>query len=420
MRIALGIRMLPVRVVLLMGLTVTLSSCMFSDVPLWQWANPTMKGGETKQVNDGSFAPKRALNADYTSYLLDKRALRAAPGAMLRIVPIGEKDSSNNGLYRVIAFGVATTGEVFLIGRHGQVAPWLPSVLGEPLAVAVSLPARLLAIADVKGVQLVDLVTGEVKSRLTRIKTRTNSLDFDQAGESLLIGGTDSRVYRWKFLQEGEGATLKKREQALERYIGHTAIVSQVRFHPKGRVFFSADWSGKVSAWTRYDADAFEGEFLTNAMTGRPFTAETVRVKAAFQGSGNIEAIECSGDGELLAVASDEGQLSLLLVRGFKPLVAIQGHRGLIYDMGFRQSGGEIVTVGRDERLRLWRIDGLDLNSFDPTTAHLTMLAELVLPGVRRVGIAEDGTIVAAFKSGELQVLQREGLPMIVVPETKS
>ena len=68
----------------------------------------------------------------------------------------------------------------------------------------------------------------------------------------------------------------------------------------------------------------------------------------------------------------------------------------------------------------MWRVDSLDLESFDPTTATLKMVAELVLPGVRRVAIAHDGTIIAGFKSGELQVLRRDQLPLIVEAQTET
>ncbi len=377
---------------------------------LSQLTNSITGGEETKQAKPAFDPEKPAISAAYFNQLLRQVKPGEVRQELVKIFINDHKISDISDLGSLVAFGFGTDGILYLIGNQGQMAPFLDTGTKNPLSVGLSLRSQLLAVSSLEGLKLYDLTSGEVRYELTKLRTRINSLDFDQPGETLLIGGTDARVYRWKFAYKQD--SFKQKEQALERYVGHPGIVSQVRYHPKGRVFFSADWTGRVVASVRYDADAFEGEYIKNATTGRPFTAEALRVGAEYQADGVVEKLECNANGELLAVASDAGQVALLLVRGFRGLAKIQAHRGLIYDLAFSDDGLEIVTVGRDDHLRVWSIESFALQSADPTEAKITLAREMLLPNANRVALTEDGRVVVGFKTGELKIMKVKDIPL--------
>ena len=380
-------------------------SCSTVGSFLTQLPDSITGGEETKQ---GRANNRVEINAEYFEGLLG----RSEPGAyrrdLVRIMPLSKKLYNNSDLGGVAAFAVADNGDLVVIGENSRVATFFSTGIDKPIAAALSLRSGYLALADSATVKLFDIRSGEQKFELTQVRSRINSLDFDSSGETLLLGGTDARVYRWKFHRAVE--TFKEKERVLERYVGHASVISQVRYHPRERVFFSADWSGKVNAWVRYDADAFEGEYLKNATVSRPFTAESLRVRAQFVADGTIEAMEGSGDGELLAIASDKGQVSLLLVRGFRALAFIQAHRGLIYDMAFRDDGRQIVTVGRDDMLRVWTIEALEIQSSDPTEAKITLAKEVPMPGAHHLALNSAGSLIVGFKNGDIRVLSSKEL----------
>lgn len=380
-------------------------SCSTVGSFLAQLSDSNTGGEETKQ---GTENIRAEVNAGYFEGLLAQSKPGSYKHDLVRIAPISKKLNGNSSLGEVAGFAIAQNGDLVVIGEDSRVATLFSTGIDKPIAAALSLRSGYLALADSSSVKLFQVQSGEQKFELTQVHSRINSLDFDSSGDTLLLGGTDSRVYRWKFNRIVD--TFKEKEQALERYVGHAAVVSQVRYHPKERVFFSADRSGKVYAWVRYDADAFEGQYLNNATVSRPFTAESLRVRAQFVADGTVEAIEGSGDGELLAVASDKGQLSLLLVRGFRALAFVQAHLGLIYDMAFREDGRQIITIGRDGMLRVWAIGELEIESSDPTEAKITLAKELPMPGAHHLALNSSGSLIIGFKNGNIRVLSSKEL----------
>ena len=401
------------------AIVMTISGCSSLIRLAGQLTETNTAERETKQENGVSFRGKSKLSSEYFNYLLEHSREVVDSGEILELGRF-ENLSNINTLSDREDFGylITKSGKVHLIGPSGKQALLFSSPVSQPLAASLSLKASLIALADISSIQVFSLLTGERLYQQAKLRTRINSLDFDQDGSSLLIGATDARVYRWKFKQESEEQGFKKKEQALERYVGLSAIVSKVLYHPKGRVFFSSDWSGNVSAWVRYDADAFEGEFITNASSGRPFTAETQRVRASYLAEGAVEDIDVSQDGELLAVVTDKGELAVLLVRGFKSLAKIPAHQGLIYDMSFRRDGKEIITVGRDEKVRLWKVNDLDLNSIDPTVADIGLIQEWFMPGAQSVLFTNQGNLMVGFKSGQIQIVRRDTVVPLVTEET--
>ena len=377
-----------------------LSSCSLLDAIVTEQHQSSTADEETKQAIGGSSQQaKNYLSTGYLRPALASKSLKKVAGKFLKIIKLNNKYNSLAGFE---ALAISANGGLYLIHASGKMVP-IP--LGEyQLQAAAYCPAtEVVAFAETGVVRLFELKTGQEIASLDKIKARISSIDFDASCEGLLIGATDSKVYRWRYRYSQEGSSLREKEQALERYIGHTSVISQVSFHPKGRVFFSADWVGRVLAWVRYDADGFEGQYLTNAVSGRPFTAEGQVAKGAFQADGSVETLRVNQTGELLAISSDKGQLALMMVRGFRLLTKIQAHNGLIYDLDYSADGKTALTVGRDNRLKVWRVLDLDLDSIDPTEASWQLAFETQVPGAYKVAILDSDRALVGLSNGEVK-----------------
>jgi WD40 repeat protein len=332
--------------------------------------------------------------------------LRRAPKGEL--VAFLDLDKNNNNFKWINALAVFSSGELVVIEGDGTQFT-VPHFVSAPYAAAFSPANGLISFSNSQGISVFDGASGRLIAELTRIKARINALEFDRQGESLIIGASDSKVYRWKYNDRDPEKTLRVREQALERYVGHTAVISQVQYHPAGRVFFSADWVGQITAWVRYDADPFEGEYLENAVSGRPFTAEVQRAKAGFRMEGVVEKLRVTKSGELLVSASDKGDLTLTMVRGFRQLTSVSAHSGLIYDMDVSPDGETIITLGRDRKLRSWRVENLNLESSEPTVADLVLKGEAIVAEGYRARMLDGDRVLVGSKSGMFEIVPMPG-----------
>ena len=54
-------------------------------------------------------------------------------------------------------------------------------------------------------------------SVLTRIKSRLMALEFDPRCASLVMGGADGAIYRWRFSEWSEDLTHEEREKLFKR-----------------------------------------------------------------------------------------------------------------------------------------------------------------------------------------------------------
>ena len=211
---------------------------------------------------------------------------------------------------------------------------------------------------------------------LSNIETRVQSMEFHPNGESLLIGGSDGQVYHWYFQEQKaqEEANifvsfLNAKNKILERYYGHSAVVSSVAFHPYGKSFYSADWNGVLSAWRPYREDSAQGVYDRNKSPRAYFADSTNRVVASREGAEEIVALKFLFDGELLVLATGDGMIEGWKIRGFKKVFSTKAHKGVIFDLAVSNIKSseamlceqepcvqEIATVGRDGFGKKWNI----------------------------------------------------------------
>lgn len=309
-----------------------------------------------------------------------KSPQRTASTVFLRSIPLpGEVFLSGHtdGTIRISELNSGRSGEML------RVAP------AEQMAVTADL--RYVAIAGGAGVIIYALSSGEEVAALRYLQARVVALDFFSEGESVLLGGADGRVYRWRFLLDPATAPIGRRNQGVERYIGHASVVSAVESHPAGRIFFSGDWSGVMSAWLAYDADPHQGKFDRDIFGGRFFGGETARTVGRAASGEQVDHLVVSPDGQTLIVALSPGVVEVRDVRGLRLLATVPAHAGLVYSVAFAEDGRSFATVGRDGFVRTWRIERPD----DPVRpVSIVRVGEVALAGARVVAIGDGKTAV--------------------------
>lgn len=244
---------------------------------------------------------------------------------------------------------------------------------------------------------------------LKRLQTQISSLEFEPNGEALLIGGVDGKLYRWRFIEEQRAKTLSQRERSFERYVGLASVVSVVRYHPLGRVFFSGDWLGTLGAWQAYDADSFGGLYIENLFGNRYFMQKAVRTSVTLADASAVDQLEINANGELLLSASQKGKLEIWRVRGMMKLGEVQGHDGAVAALAFSADGKAAASLGRDGKLRRWEIIAHD-NEYqpngDPVEYELNQKKEFEVPQGRALISLDDGSFLAATATGQLYQME--------------
>lgn len=282
---------------------------------------------------------------------------------------------------------------------------------------ALSFNQDLLALVQEGRVVIIRLADQELKWSLERLKTRISSLSFDPSGEALLLGGVDGRVYRWDFLENDDAETTKEFNRRFERYVGHPSTVSAVAYHPRGRVFFSGDWFGGLSAWLAYDTDLFEGKYDQNIFGGIFYSDFSQRVQGKRDSREPIEQILLSSDGKDLFVSAQTGEIEYWSVRGFKRLAKIKAHQGLVYAMDISAEEKLLVSYGRDQYLKVWRLMQEEDELEQEQIYKFEEVARLDFEDIRVLSFIAKQKLIAGTKSGK--IFEIDLAPVLIEEEKK-
>lgn len=143
----------------------------------------------------------------------------------------------------------------------------------------------------------------------------------------------------------------------------HTDWIYDVAYSPDGVLLASCDRSAGLLVW--------------EAETGREYLNLTDHKDA-------INALAWRDDSNVLASASDDGTVKLWEMLNGKAIRSINAHGGGVVDVAFDHKG-QLVTCGKDRRVKLWDASGKMIREFPP-------MAEQVL----EVTISHDSTKVVA------------------------
>ncbi|MCB0310511.1 MAG: WD40 repeat domain-containing protein, partial [Bdellovibrionales bacterium] len=266
----------------------------------------------------------------------------------------------------------------------------------------------LLATAEEQGIKIYDLSQQGVAFSLKHLDTRPASMVFSPDCKSLVIGGADGRLYRWLFAQpkspspEMVQMLFEKEQRDLETYFGHASVVSAVAYHPLGRVFFSADWQGRLSAWLGYDEDRFKGKYDKDRFRGNYFADKVIRQGGNVTEQAIVDHLGISYDGQLLLLATQKGSLELWSMRGFNRLAATEAHPGLIYDMSLSPTSNRAATLGRDGLLKIFELDAGKPGMGKVTGAIIEFVQEISLSSARKIVFVDDYRLLVGGMDGKL------------------
>lgn len=343
-----------------------------------------------------SFREKRTLN-DWLQTQLGSAVLLDSPGPLLAVSLLAKE-------HAVIA--IASTGAVVVSKPESTSAHWggqlSPRGLRRGRALKESaFKVDLAAIQPESGLvafwaegvlRVAELATGILVGEQRLIETRVTALSFQPGADALLAAGADGIVYRWKFLQKSD-------TKNPERYFGPSTVVSSVTGYPGGRVFFSGDWSGGLSAWLTYDSDVYEGSYDRNVFRGGLFAEGATRKKAARADTVSITRILVAPDGSAVLTVLQDGRVEWWMTRGFRKIGEAAAHKGEIYSAALSADGSKLASVGRDGKVKVF---GLQFVDGTPPTATLSVLSEQDSQGARHVAFVNEKTLVAATSGGKL------------------
>ncbi len=314
--------------------------------------------------------------------------------------PAGGRNSGNKDTILV----VAKSGNVLLMhipSGHLYRLMQLPENISQ---VAFFPDSALLATVHQHIVEVYSLSSGRPLFSLDRLQTRLNSVAFHPNGRSLVLGASDGRVYRWKFGERPSTGGENEEYKVLERYYGHASVVSSVAPHPFGRIFFSGDWSGTLSAFLLFDRDLFLGEYDPDYFGGRYLSKITPRANAPRPDTVSIVKIAVGHTGKELYVALQDGRVELWEVRGFEKRAEGAIHKGLIYDMVTNADSTKIASAGRDGRVVVWSF----VPNADPKLAPAAVVDyEVRSPMVSKLVFLEDGKLYAGSAGGQVFEVKR-------------
>jgi transcription initiation factor TFIID subunit 5 len=117
--------------------------------------------------------------------------------------------------------------------------------------------------------------------------------------------------------------------------VGHDNDVEKGAFHPNGAYVFTAG-DKNVRMWD-----------ISRGNPVRMFTGHT----------GNITAIECSPNGQILASADDQGSIFLWDLASGTRIKRMRGHgKGGIWSLSWSVESSVLVSSGADMTVRVWDV----------------------------------------------------------------
>lgn len=280
----------------------------------------------------------------------------------------------------------------------------------QPIPSLVAFGEQYAIVAWSNGSDIFVQLLGESTKRwsLKRLKGRPTSLAFHERDTSLLIGGADGRVYRWRFLTEGENLSPSQREKTLERYVGHQTIISKVAGIPHARVFLSADWDGRLLAWLPYTADSHGGYYDRNLFGSRFFGDIGTSMVAPRPQDRGITAFSISPDEKRFAIGTDEGFIEIWEIRGFVMSARFKAHNGRVSGISLSDDAMRVASLGRDETIWIGDIETDPLYKIAPsaTISKLIHVISKEAPNTHTLFLERSSKLIVVSNSGNIETME--------------
>jgi len=206
-------------------------------------------------------------------------------------------------------------------------------VNGPAESVAISPDGRYFASGDWDGkAKIWNLETGAVLQSMTHGQY-VHAVAFDASGKRLATGSSDKTIHIYE-VESG---------QLLQTLEGHTDAVLSVRFSADDKRLLTAGFDNTARIW-----NLASGE-LEQTLTGHSWW-----VWAAEFSPDDRRIVTASQDGKAIVWQRDEQRDKN---GAYQPLTEFAKHSGPIYAAQFSPDGSTIATAGYDRRVLLWNPD---------------------------------------------------------------
>ena len=231
-------------------------------------------------------------------------------------------------------------------------------------------------------VRLWSLETGQCLRALQRHMHAVVTLAFSSDGRTLASGSSDQTIYLWE-TDSGK---------ALRTLQGHEYGVRTLAFSPQELCLASSHWGQTIHLWD------IAGPSTQTSQTGGQLR-QTLRGHKQ-----RVPALVFSGDGRILASASDDCTVRLWNVRTGELLQTLQGHARFVSSVAFHPAGNMLASGSYDQTLRLWSVaDGSCMQILRGHTENIRSV--MFSPDGKRLASGADDQTICLWnaQTGELE-----------------
>ncbi|MEI6236153.1 MAG: c-type cytochrome domain-containing protein [Planctomycetota bacterium] len=233
------------------------------------------------------------------------------------------------------------------IGSTGGIPKIKPKVPPKKpiLAIAESIPAKLVAIARRGDVELRDAGTLALKFKLPGHTGAVNSVAFSKDGKILAcVAGTAGVAGEIKLWNTSDGKILKS-------WAAHTDAIYSVALSPDGKTLATGSYDQKILLWNVADVLGGKEPAAPRVLSGH---------------NGAIFSLAFRPDGKILASASGDRTAKLWDVATGNRLDTLSQPLKEQYVCVFSPNGSHLIAGGGDNRIRLWKIGETALDGSNP------------------------------------------------------